>query len=264
MAVVIPCYKAKDTIERAVRSVMDQTQLPAQVIVVDDHSDDPATELALDRLSAKFPEVQVVSLPRNVGPGGARNAGMARATQEYIAFLDADDIWLPEKIETQIRQMKRPGAAPICGHHLVLNSRAKTPLFDPGIVATSKAAKSLLFRNPLGTPTVMMRADVPFRFDPDRRYCEDYELWLKIAFSHGSFDFIDLPLAQRFKSAFGEAGLSANLRLMERAQTEVLQGARKDGRVSLPLYLLAIAWSKVKYVRRIGIAWIEARKRAAQ
>jgi glycosyltransferase involved in cell wall biosynthesis len=94
-SVVIPVYNGERFLAEALESVFAQTLPPYEVIVVDDGSTDASAEVA-----GRFP----VTLIRqeNRGPGAARNAGVAQCTGEYLAFLDADDIWLPEKLERQM------------------------------------------------------------------------------------------------------------------------------------------------------------------
>ena len=104
ISVIIPCYRCSDTIERAVASVVAQTLQPAEVILVDDCSGD-GTLATLNKIQAHYPQgwVQVIECSVNGGAGTARNAGWAAATQTYLAFLDADDIWLPEKLKSQLK-----------------------------------------------------------------------------------------------------------------------------------------------------------------
>jgi len=117
VSVVVPCYRCKETIERAVASVMGQTQVPAELILVDDQSGDGSLDL-LKLIQSKYGcnQIKVVSLTVNQGAASARNAGWDVATQPYVAFLDADDAWHPLKIEIQLEWMlKHPGAA-LTGH----------------------------------------------------------------------------------------------------------------------------------------------------
>jgi glycosyltransferase involved in cell wall biosynthesis len=84
--------------------VLAQTVLPAEIILVDDFSDDAGVTLAvlhdLQRLDALLP-IRLIFMSQNGGPGTARNAAWDISVQKYIAFLDADDIWDPKKIEIQ-------------------------------------------------------------------------------------------------------------------------------------------------------------------
>src|SRR3954447_14425882 len=93
VSVVIPAFNAERFVGEAVQSVMAQTLLPVDIVVVDDGSTDRTAELA----AAVDPTVQVVRTP-NRGVAAARNTGARRARGSVIAFLDADDVWLPTKL----------------------------------------------------------------------------------------------------------------------------------------------------------------------
>jgi succinoglycan biosynthesis protein ExoO len=97
VSVVIPAYNAAPFVERAVRSALDQTHAVAEVIVVDDASTDSTSEVVA-KLSAADDRVKLLSLSTNGGPSKARNAGFAAVTSEWIAVLDADDAYLPERL----------------------------------------------------------------------------------------------------------------------------------------------------------------------
>ncbi len=108
VSAVIPAYNAAETIERALDSVYAQTyDNIIEVIVVDDGSEDNTAEIVCE----KYPDVKLIQ-QENAGNAGARNTGVAAATGEYLAFLDADDEWLPEKTEVQVALMEAcPGLA---------------------------------------------------------------------------------------------------------------------------------------------------------
>ena len=100
VSVVIPTFNRKELVFQALDSVARQTCPPLEVIVVDDCSSDGTVE-ALRAARFPFP-VRIVSQATNQGPAAARNAGILKAGGRYIAFLDSDDVWLPEKLERQV------------------------------------------------------------------------------------------------------------------------------------------------------------------
>ena len=102
ITVVIPAYNSEKYIARAIDSVLTQTHKPDEIIVVDDGSTDNTSEIA-----RKYePSVKLIQ-QQNAGASVARNTGIEAATSEWIAFLDADDEWLPEKLKLQTEHLKR-------------------------------------------------------------------------------------------------------------------------------------------------------------
>ncbi len=98
VSVVIAAYNAQDTIERSIQTVLDQSHPPYEIIVVDDCSIDGTREV-VERLAALDPRVRLIANTRNGGPGRCRNLGIAAAEGDWIAVQDADDAWLPERLE---------------------------------------------------------------------------------------------------------------------------------------------------------------------
>ena len=107
-SVVIPTYKRADLVTRAIRSALAQTYGNVEVIVVDDGSQDRTKDVVA---SNQDPRVRFVAHPSNRGISATRNSGIEAARGEYVAFLDSDDEWLPEKLSTQIAAMREHNAA---------------------------------------------------------------------------------------------------------------------------------------------------------
>jgi glycosyltransferase involved in cell wall biosynthesis len=105
VSVIIPTFNRKDLLLRALRSVGQQSYRPLEVIVVDDCSTDGTVE-TLAKQDFPIP-VRIVRLSVNLGPAGARNKGIGAAAGKYIAFLDSDDHWLPEKLGRQVDAAER-------------------------------------------------------------------------------------------------------------------------------------------------------------
>ncbi|HEY5792121.1 MAG TPA: glycosyltransferase family 2 protein, partial [Chthoniobacterales bacterium] len=116
ISVVIPAYNRERMIGRALRSVQHQRLGAREVILVDDASTDGTLETA----RAMMPEIRIFRQPRNAGPAAARNVGLAAAAGEWIAFLDSDDEWLPDKLSRQWEALCQDPALDVCatGHWL--------------------------------------------------------------------------------------------------------------------------------------------------
>ena len=101
ISVVIPSYNRVGTVTRAIDSVLAQTYPHFEIIVVDDGSTDNTSDMLNERYRDR---VRLVRQP-NMGPAAARNAGVAAARYDLVAFLDSDDYWLPRKLEVQVPLM---------------------------------------------------------------------------------------------------------------------------------------------------------------
>ena len=109
IAVIIPSYNRKTLLQRALNSVYAQTRMPNEIIVIDDGSTD-GSELMV---KTEFPDV-AYHYQDNSGVSAARNKGIRSSTAEWLAFLDSDDEWLPEKLEQQENLLKQSPDQPIC------------------------------------------------------------------------------------------------------------------------------------------------------
>jgi succinoglycan biosynthesis protein ExoO len=106
LSVVVAAYNAQDTIERALRSALDQTRPVAEVIVVDDVSTDQ-TRTVVRSMAASDLRIILIESPANQGPSGARNLGLRAAKGDWIAVLDADDAWRPDRVQVIIDAISR-------------------------------------------------------------------------------------------------------------------------------------------------------------
>jgi succinoglycan biosynthesis protein ExoO/succinoglycan biosynthesis protein ExoU len=108
-SIVIPAYNAAATVERAIGSALEQTERDIEVLVIDDRSTD-ATAAIVTRMTRRDSRVHLLRQATNRGPAAARNRGIAHARGEWIALLDADDEFLPKRLETLLRFGDRQGA----------------------------------------------------------------------------------------------------------------------------------------------------------
>jgi glycosyltransferase involved in cell wall biosynthesis len=169
-SVVIPCYNSRDTVGRAIESALFQTIPPLEIIVVDDGStDDPAGVV-----SGYSRPVRLIR-QANAGPGAARNRGVRETSGDWVAFLDADDTWLPEKTERQCGLMEEPGIGVV--HARGPEARNPAPL---------RVALDLLWdRNCITLSSAIVRRSA---FDSVKGFdertsligVEDHNLWLRL------------------------------------------------------------------------------------
>jgi len=261
VSAVIPCYRCQDTIERAVASVVAQTWRPAELILVDDASDDNTPEVLYalqERYGANW--VRVVCLTQNSGPAVARNAGWDMSAQPYIAFLDADDSWHPRKVEIQGKYMLDHPDADFCAHRLRVTTDCpdsfpeaapEEPVASPDVVPLT--SRRLLWRNAAVTSTVMLRTCLPVRF-PEKRYSEDYYLWLRLVLGGWKGVVLNAELAFSHKSVYGASGLSGRLWRMQRGELETYHRLVREGLLPARDLLWLVPWSLAKFLRRVVVA----------
>ena len=257
VSVIIPCFRCSDTIERAIDSIVYQTLRPEEVILVDDLSSDGTLDV-LKNLEKKFEGwIKVITLNAHQGAASARNEGWTKATQPFIAFLDADDAWHSRKIEIQYTYMSKHEDVLLCGHECKL-LKISNKLPNWGVDRWNVKDISiliLLLSNQFTTPSVMLRRSIPERFNPSQRHMEDHRLWLDITFRGGRAAKLSATLAAIYKPAFGTSGLSSQLWLMEKSDLANISYFFDVGYVNRFQCSFLKLYSLMKFVRRLLITW---------
>lgn len=257
VSAVIPCYQCSATIERAVNSVAHQTLRPLELLLVDDGSGE-ATIQALRQLEYRYPQwIRVIRLPMNMGAAGARNAGWNAARGKYVAFLDADDSWLPEKIERQQAFMEAHPELVMTGH--LDHGVRRSPLLPGRREFRLLSRLWVVLSNPFVTPSFMVRRDIPFRFREERRHMEDHRLIQELVFAGQAVARLETRLTTVHKPSFGHAGLSADLWAMERAELANYADLRRERHIGAAAYGLLRAYSWLKFARRLLVCRLRQR-----
>ena len=252
VSVVIPAYNAQSTIARALQSVADQTFQATEVIVIDDASTDNTIEKVVEYSKNSKITIQLLHSDRNSGPGSARNRGWDNSKGEFIAFLDADDVWHPRKLEIQVREMQTNSSFVMSCHERIVSRSHKFPSFDQSNVLTHELGlNDFIIKNRCSTPTVMVKKTVNERYKNEKRNAEDYLLWMEIIAKHGNVLFIHSPLTSCTNPIYGGAGLSGSFKAMQKGELDAFRTLRQRGQISLGKFLMAILWSSIKFVIRI-------------
>lgn len=193
-SVIVPTYKAQKYIAKTIKSVLAQTYPHFELIIVDDESPDQSVEICRQ---FQDPRLKIIS-QKNRGLAGARNTGIRHSQGDYLAFLDADDLWLPEKLEKHLQHLESSSQVGI--------SFSRSEFIDSedrsiGTYQMPKlkniTASYLLCRNPIGNGSApVIRREVfteikfqdnlygtveDFYFDESFRQSEDIECWIRIA-----------------------------------------------------------------------------------
>lgn len=185
VSVVIPTYQAVETIGRALASVAAQSIKPLEIIVVDDGSKDGTFEAASALKNTMNGIKLKVFTQDNAGAGAARNKAVAEADGTYIAFLDADDEWEPEKIERSMAIIQEGDHVLVAHDCTRIESNGKQSRIDCArrFEEAADPLKSLYRQGYLGTSTVVVRREAILAagsFDENLSTAQDFDLWLKI------------------------------------------------------------------------------------
>jgi len=248
ITVIIPAYNSSHTIERAIDSIISQTVVPEQVIVIDDASTDN-TALILNKIkNRELPfSFLVICNNNNLGPGTSRNSGWDIATTKWIAFLDADDAWHPRKLELQLNVVaEHPTLDLVCTQTYLMKSVTELPSIEDERRITRISLSRMFFRNVIATRSVLIRQEVSHRFRSG--LSEDFGLWLDCLNSGLIFAKLEAPLAFHYRQEFSPGGLSSQLVTHEYFELRNLWRYAS----SRPILIFAASnFSIVKFLRRV-------------
>ncbi|MGL3111870.1 glycosyltransferase family 2 protein [Bradyrhizobium sp. BR 1432] len=250
VSVVVPTYRDGDALRRALESVANQTFQPREVVVVDDATGDDSSEKTC--AAARTLNIRLVKLPTNAGPGAARNAGIAESTEPFLAFLDADDEWHPDKLRRQMEIMLGP-RAPLLSSHRKGFKGAAWRCLEARPQATSITRLSILISNVAPISTVVIRRDALRHHFPATYACEDYWFVAANVLSGVQAARIDETLARADKPAFGGEGLSGRLHAMQLGEMHAHFALWRQGLISAWEYAPLLIWTLLKYLRRIAV-----------
>jgi glycosyltransferase involved in cell wall biosynthesis len=223
VSVIIPAFNAAAFITETIESVLAQTFTDYDIIVVDDGSTDDTRA----RVQAFGPSVTLLT-QHNGRAAKARNAGVVASASTWIAFLDADDIWMPDKLERQLAMARATQAPLVFADRLNIGARGPLPERQSDIqpLSDGDVFEHLLTGNFITTSTVLLRRDVfievgAFSEDPELPPAEDWDLWLRVA-SRYPVAACHVPLVNYRLHALGA---SRNVERMNRARSLVVSRA---------------------------------------
>lgn len=223
VSVVIPVYNGAAFVGKAIASVLAQTERDLELIVVDDGSSDNTAAVVG---GFDDPRLHFVR-QENAGPSAARNTGIARARGAWIGFLDADDWWLPGKLEAHLRRAAEERRVGLIYSAVILVEATTGAVEVRRAALEGEVLPKLFYGNVIvgGGSGATVRREALERvgsFDPTIRYGEEWELWLRVAAEY-PFAAIDEPLTGRLQrpdshGATNTIGMrDACLRTLERA-----------------------------------------------
>jgi glycosyltransferase involved in cell wall biosynthesis len=256
ISVIIPMYNAERTIVRCLNSVVNQTYKAwYQIIVVNDGSKD-ASLSTLKNYITQNPHHNIEIVDKlNGGVATARNAGLKIAKGEWIALLDSDDEWLPNKTEVQMTILKDNPFIDFLGCNLMdqetrvlwrlKNSLSKVTTNDLLIKVYPQTSTAIFKQNVID--------DVGY-YDETLPYYEEGDYWLRISQQKQLwFSPEQLVIYDGGKPGFGFSGMTAQLADMHRGNLVVLKRLYLSKNINLFQYIIVKSYSQLKYLRRILI-----------
>lgn len=249
ISVIIPAYNASGTILDCINSVLQQTVSIFEIIIVNDGSSDK-TESIVNEFIVKRNQsnIFIFSQP-NGGQAKARNKGIIESKGDWIAFLDADDRWLPEKTALQLNILNMYPESSVLG---TLLYAPKTKIKNTTLYKMPTFTK-MLFKNFFFTSTVMVRKDVvtKYYFDEMKRFSEDYKLWLQIIkFYDGVVLCEGLVIYAENQPKYKRKSISSKLWKMEKGELENYLYLYKHKELNLLMLLIVIPFSFSKFIIR--------------
>lgn len=203
VSVIMPVYNASNYIQEAINSVISQTYFNWELIIVDDGSTDATSSIIA---SNSLQDNRIKSFfQKNGKQGKARNLGISNSQGVYIAFLDADDIWMPEKLEIQLKEINEKNVDLVFSNSFIffnsnVRDRSRNMNTINQILKGEEALKLFLIKNRIPTLTVLVKKEKinlvnGFTEKNEIPLAEDYHLWLKMLISGFVFYGSDKTLA---------------------------------------------------------------------
>lgn len=176
ISIIMPCYNAGKYIAESIQSVLSQTYLDWELIIIDDKSTDDSIQQIT---TFNDPRIHLIKLEQNQGAGGCRNAGLQKVQGAYIAFLDSDDLWKPNKLEISLSYLqKNPKTAVVCTGYSFINENGEK---IRGLVSPSSqiTLHQYMMNTSIGCSTALVNRDLTgeFSFSTLRQH-QDAHLWI--------------------------------------------------------------------------------------
>lgn len=178
VTIVMPNYNGKRFVIQAIESVLIQTYRNFELIVVDDCSTDDSLQ-DIKKIAKNDSRIRIIALKTNGGVANARNIGIKEAKGEYIALLDNDDLWVPDKLECQLRLAKQGADIVYCSYDFIDEEGAK--IKKPFIVPDKTDFNKMLASSVISCSTCFIKTELMQQHPFDSKfYHEDYVLWMEL------------------------------------------------------------------------------------
>lgn len=251
VSIVMPAYNAGEYIEESIHSVQQQTHSNWELLVIDDASTD-GTAATVEKYTLEDSRIKLHQLPANQGAGFARNIGIKASKGDFVSFLDADDMWKPQKLKSQLDFMQRVGAK-VCYSSYELINEQGTSLNKQIKALEELPFKKLLKANYIGNLTGIYNSNMLGKiYCPLIRKRQDWGLWLLAVKKAGGARGIPEPLAEyRLRKNSVSGNKTSMLKYNYQVYREVLGFSTSK---SL-LYMLSFLWEQffVKSKQKVAL-----------
>lgn len=193
VSIITPMYNCEKYISSCLNSVLNQSYKKWELLVVDDCSKDNSVSIVQD-YADKDPRIQLIRHDKNRGPAEARNTGLAEASGTYIAFLDSDDQWLPDKLEKQVFFMESNELLVTYSSYYIMDEEDQ--IYKQYIAPAEITYKKLAYSNFIGNLTGIYNCEVLKKRKFKTIGHEDYAMWLGIMKDVGRTRGLTEPLAR--------------------------------------------------------------------
>lgn len=183
VSVIMPAYNAERFIRQAIQSVVNQTMPDWELLVLDDASKDETCAIVKE-FENRDARIRLIEGKENAGPARLRNLGIEMSKGIYIALLDSDDVWFPDKLKKQVEYVEATKADIIYCSYAMINEKDEKQCSD-FVVSESATFESMLVQSVISCSTALLKKQSiqEYRF-PEKYYHEDYVFWLRLL-KHG-------------------------------------------------------------------------------
>ena len=194
ISVIMPVYNGERFIRETIDSVLNQTYRKFEFIIVNDGSVDSTQQII-----SSYDDKRIIplNLTTNQGVSNARNAGTDLAKGEFIAFCDADDLYDPGRLQTQLDFLTSNPTVDVCGSYFIVFENGQETLIKHPLT-DSEIKKHFFTTNCIGQPSVMGKSSVfrKYKYSPELQASEDYDLWARMAIGGVVFANVPFPLVK--------------------------------------------------------------------
>jgi glycosyltransferase involved in cell wall biosynthesis len=224
ISVVIPTYNSENFITKTLEKVFSQTYNNYEVIVSDDGSTDNTVGVVRSFFLQNSSRKKALLINKHEGPGAARNKGIENASGDWISFLDSDDLWNHNKLESVVGYILKNDDIDLVCHSLVAIDGSKETLMDPSKYFNNKIDPflSIYRENSLYTSALTIKKSILYQaglFDNKLPSAQDYDLWLRLGMINKiKMGFIEDPLS---KTIIREGNISSNVERRLKCMLEI-------------------------------------------